>query len=85
MAEVVVKLSNEEIGDEDRFVSALDAYAEWCSELMSDSLSDFMMTTERTLQGLNRRLIFRDEEHASRFIAFWTTQKNIIPVKRREY
>jgi hypothetical protein len=89
MAEVVVKLSDEETRDQDRLATALDAYATWCSDLMNgdnnDAFADFMMTTERTLNGINRKLIFRDFEHASRFLTFWNTQKNVLPVKKREY
>lgn len=89
MSEVVVRLACDALGDEERLVSTLDAYVEWCETMMSanddDPLADFMMKKERTSAGFARKLVFRDQEHANRFLVFWNTQKKLVPPKRSEY
>ncbi len=78
MTEFVVQLDVTDPGDTERLTSALDALADWCDDLGSDMLSDdqpeFMMTTVHTGHCLRRRLIFRSQEQASKFMTFWRGQ-----------
>jgi hypothetical protein len=82
MSEVVVQLSVDESSDSTRLTEALDAFAKWSAEsgLLGESgdAPDLMMMTEHTGDGVRRKLVFQNREHAARFLVFWRTERHRV-------
>jgi hypothetical protein len=84
MSEVVVQISADEGKDAALLTKALDAFAKWSAEagLSKDSgdAPDIMMMTEYSQGEMRRKLVFQDRDHAARFLIFWRTEKQHLPV-----
>ena len=84
MSEVVVQISGDESQDSARLTTALDAFAKWSAEAglsaNSSDAPDIMMMTEYSGGQMRRKLVFQDRDHAARFLMFWRTEKQRVPM-----